>query len=476
MVLRTAWPIVVSRLSYVLMGVVDTLLVAQLGTTETAAVGLGVIATFTVFCFGFGVLNAVKVVTAQAVGAEQPDLSRRTLSQGIALGAGMAALMMVLLPFFDVVQLVGGRGAIGTLGAQYFDIRLLAVIPLFVGNAIFSHLEGTGDTRTPMRAAVMANALNVVLTVALVFGVGPFPAMGAAGAAVGTAIASAAMGVAALVIAIRRYGRLSADMRGMGRLVQLGVPMGVEFFVDELAWLMFAAFVTAAGKPQLAAHVIVSRVICLSLLPGHGVGAAAMILVGQAVGREDRLGAWQVQQRAMRLAFAAMGSVALVFAFFSGPLLSVFTADPAVVEIGTILLLVAVGLQLVESVVLVRTGALQGAGDTMFVMVANIVAAWGLLVPAAFVATTEAGAVGGWLVRLVVLLGLAAAIEARARVVFGVQQGEQLGHEPADVLEINADVLPAAVQSDERVGVAAAGRVDNMRRDAERLALVALQS
>ncbi len=457
MVLRTAWPIVVSRLSYVLMGVVDMLLVARLGTAETAAVGLGVIATFTVFCFGFGLLNSVKVVTAQAVGAGRPHRSSTALAQGMVLGGILGAAMMWLLPEIGIVQLVGGRGDVVALGTQYFDIRVFAAVPLFIGNAIFGHIEGAGDTRTPMRAAVAANALNLVLTAGLVFGVGPFPALGAAGAAWGTAIASASMGAWAVYLILQRYGRLALDnFRGVGELLRLGIPMGLEFFVYELSWLMFAAFVTSAGKAHLAAHVIAARLMCLTVLPGHGISAAAMILVGQATGAGDRAAARDVQRRALRFAFGVMGLGAVVFALFGGALVSAFTADAEVVAVGGVLLIVAGALQLFESVVLVRSGSLQGAGDTFFVMAVNIAAAWGLLVPGALIGCAALGAVGGWLARLGVLALLAVAFEARARFIFGVEEREQLLDELLDIIEIHADVAAPAIERDQRIRVAAA--------------------
>ena len=400
-VMSLAWPIVVSMLSYTFMSLADTVFVAQLGTTEVAAVGLAATATFTLICFGMGLLNAVKVIASQAWGADKPERAREVGWQGIGVGVLCGLLVMGLIPTAPIVLgLMGGVGGVLDLGIEYFNIRLLAVVPIFVSIAAFGYFQGIGDTKTPMRVQVAANVLNIGLDYLLIFGVGPFPEMGTAGAAVATAIAFGVQGVVGVALFWRATaGDRSFRLAGVGELLRLGLPIGVRYFLDVASWAVFTAFVARMGEAHLAAHTIAIRIVSVSFLPGYGIGEAACVLTGQAVGAKDIDAAHRVARRATIIGLWVMGICGVGFLLFGAELVGLFKPDAKVLQIGTHLLVIAAAFQLADAVAMIKTGALNGVGDTTFVMIASVSCAWAVLVPLGYLLCVHTGwgAAGAWI-------------------------------------------------------------------------------
>ncbi|MCA9523604.1 MAG: MATE family efflux transporter [Myxococcales bacterium] len=433
-VVNVAWPIVLSMLSYTFMGVADTLLVGQLGAREVAAVGLGTVAMFAVISFGWGMLDAVKVVVAQAHGAGDETRTISATMQGIALSVASGALILLILPLGPpLLRALGGSGEATRLARDYFVPRLFGALPMLASIAAFGYFQGHGDTRTPMRLQIAANLLNVALDLVLIFGLGPIPALGVAGAAWATVIALTLQAVAALALFFRATtGRRKFEWSGVRRLIDVGLPMGLRFFLDVLSWALFTGFIARYSEAHLAAHTIVVRVISVSFLPGRGIGDAGSILVGHAVGagRFDR--ARIVVRRATIVAATLMGGFGVLFLSAGGAVVGLFTRAPEVIELGRKLMLIAAAFQVVDAIVMVKSGALNGEGDTRFVMLSSALSSWLLLLPLGylFCAHWRMGAHGAWLAltaQIVVLAAVSAwrwerrradeaqAIEARAR-------------------------------------------------------------
>ena len=400
-VMTLAWPIVVSMLSYTFMSLADTVFVARLGTTEVAAVGLATTATFTLTCFGLGLLNAVKVVASQATGADRPERAREIGFQGIGVGILVGFLVLGLTPTAPaILGLMGGEGNVLGLAVEYFRIRLLGAIPIFASVAAFGYFQGLGDTKTPMRVQVGANVLNIVLDYFLIFGVGPFPEMGTAGAAVATAISFGVQGVVGVALFWRATaGDRSFRVTGIGELFRLGLPIGVRYFLDVASWAVFTAFVARQGEAHLAAHTIAIRIVSVSFLPGYGIGEAACVLTGQAVGAKDIDAAHRAARRATIIGLWVMGVCGVGFLLFGAQLVGLFNPEPEVLRIGAHLLIIAAAFQLFDAVAMIKTGALNGVGDTTFVMIASVSCAWAVLVPLGYLLCvyTGWGVAGAWI-------------------------------------------------------------------------------
>lgn len=400
-VIRLSWPIVVSMLSYTAMGVTDTLFVGWVGKVEVAAVGLAIIAIFLVNSFFLGVLNGVKIVSAQATGAKDHKTAVSAGWQGVILsipfGLSVIALGCFREPIFD---LIGGSDGVKAFAGEYFKIRVYSATFWYVTMALCNAMQGTGDTKTPMNVNLVANGLNIVLDPIFIFGLGPIPAMGVYGAGLATVLACFIGMAAAVYLYIKRHGvGLKIDLSIISPILKLGLPNGVRFALDVGGWTVFTALLARMGDSELAANHIAISIIKVSFMPGYAISEAACILTGNYLGAKSRQGIRSSFAAAMKVSIVYMAACGVVFWLAPELLLRCFQTDPEVIRIGRHLLWVAAFFQIIDAVALVAIGSLNGVGDTKFTMYISIIATWFVLLPSAYYlgVVLEMGALGAWL-------------------------------------------------------------------------------
>ena len=311
-----------------------------------------------------------------------------------ALGAAVAFLGPHLFPFLSGSQEVADQADV------YFGIRVLGAPITFLMLGVKSWFEGRGDTKTPMKANLLANGLNIAMDPILIFGWGPIPAMGIAGAAL-TTVGSVA------VAAIWLFGGSGAVLRrtsprqrasSWGSILALGAPLGVRSVLEVGAWVLFTSLVARAGEWELAAHVVVMRIIMVSFLPGHAISESVSVLVGQSLGAGRPEGAREAWKAGTLLAVSGMAVMAVLFVVFPEPFIAVFGADERVVEVARSLLVIAACFQIFDAVAMTSHGALSGAGDTRYVMFVGVAGGWLINLPLAWILVVWAdlGAAGAW--------------------------------------------------------------------------------
>ena len=252
-----------------------------------------------------------------------------------------------------------------------------------------------------MVATLLSNGINVALDPLLIFGLGPIPAFGVSGAAAATVIAYA---VGALFMAWFAFG----DLRRVSPLPKrsliaaiwkVGAPIGLSGVLDVSAFVIFAMVLARSGNAHLAAHVVVLRIVSVSFLPGHAIGDAAGVFVGQALGATRPTAARQAIRSAMILALVVMSACGVVFVAIPSQLLSIFSIEPDVEQIALTLMFIAAAFQFFDAIAMVAHGSLSGAGDTRFVMVLSVTMSWGVKLPLgiALALPLGMGAPGAWL-------------------------------------------------------------------------------
>jgi MATE family multidrug resistance protein len=406
--LRLAWPITISTLSYSAMTLVDTILVGHLGRAELAGVGLGGVMTFVLLCFSIGLLRGANTLVAQAVGAGRAEEAR-----GYETAAVLTALVFGTLTacggqvLAEVLRGLAATPAAGEVARTYLRIRILGAPVALLFVALRELRYGEGDSRAPMRATVAANLVNIGLAWVFVF----VCRLGVAGAALATIVAhTVEAGVLAVPYLRRRrwwssrgagapraHAGLSASH--LGALWRLGVPLGVQFMLEVGSFGVLSLLISAMADTQMAAHQIALQVIHFSFLPAFAVAEAAAVLVGQAVG------AWRLElvPRVARLAlavttaYAALWTVILLFG--ARLIVSGFTDDAGVMAVAVTLLRVATIFQIFDAANVVGRAALRGAGDVRFSAVVGVTTSWLCTPPLAWLLgfRLRLGAVGGWL-------------------------------------------------------------------------------
>ena len=401
-VIDLAWPITVSMLSFTAMGVADTLFVSRLGTEPLAAVGLAVSTTFLILAFGMGLMGGVKVAVAQRTGAGRHSVGKVLAWQGLWISLVVGFGLVLLAPLGPgMFGLMGGDGDVQRMANVYFVIRVVGAPVTFALLALKGWFDGTGDTKTPMKANLIANGLNILLDPLFIFGWGPIPALGVGGAAAATVIGFTA---ALVYVAWSARPHLGGDVRRrpdrqlLAEIWRLGSPMGVRQLLGVGAWVVLISVLARVGAIDLAAHVMVIRIVSVSFLPGYAISEAASVLVGQAVGAGNALAARQAWRHSMVLGTAIMAFFGVVFVVAPEPIVAVFGADPEVAELAITLMMIAAGFQVFDAVAMVSHGALNGAGDTRFTMVTSVLAAWFIQLPVTWTLAVPLGlgAPGAW--------------------------------------------------------------------------------
>jgi putative MATE family efflux protein len=404
---RLAYPAILTMLSQTVMWTVDSAMVGHVGKVELAAVGLGGIMVWTTYSFFVGLTYSVNTYVSQYFGKGRFKDCGRNLWQGlyIALAAG---LFIYVVRFFnpEIIRLLGPAGEVERNTLAYADIRMLSAPFAVLQFAYSNFFRGIGNTKTPMKVVAFANLFNIIGDYFLIFGKGPFPAMGVAGAAVSTAIANFLAAGAFAVISLSRPYREKYDTHRAYRfvysetrkLLKIGLPIGIHFLLDMASFLVFFAYVGRIGTAPLAANQIIIQVLAFSFMPAQGFGIAATTLMGQHIGGGRSDSAKKSAHSALKLGlFYAIG-LGIAFILFASPIVEIFTSDREVMELGRRMMLLAAVFQLFDTIQMIASGALRGAGDTKAPMIITVSFAWMLFLPLAFLFGTVLGwgVVGAW--------------------------------------------------------------------------------
>lgn len=394
---RLAWPLAVSMLSYSIMTLVSTLFVGRLGASALAGVGLGGVASFGLIGFGFGMLRAVKVVVSQATGAgrrsEIPAYVAAGVFLAVALGVlaiGFGRWLCVVIPDFAATPEAGAHAA------HYLSLRNLGAPFALVAILLREARYGLGDSRTPLRSALAANLTNIALDALFILVL----RWGVTGAGAATAVGHL-VEASLLWRASKDPGIAFARARKkhVFHLLRLGMPLGFQFLLEIGAFSVLVVMLGRLSDLDLAAHQIALQMTHISFLPALAVGEAASILVGQAVGAgEDGL-VKGLARRALFVGAIYTGVCGILFWVFGTLIASTFTKDTAVIALAAKLLCVAALFQVFDAVNVVARSVLRGTGDVRFPAVVAVVTAWVCTPPLTWLLGYHfgLGALGGWL-------------------------------------------------------------------------------
>lgn len=381
-----AWPVIISYVSESMVGLVDTLMVGRLGASAVAAVGVGAqlfgAVNIVVMAVGTGTLALV----ARHVGAREAPEAQRILGQSIlaAMALALLAITPVLIWPHGFVRLFNVTPDVADLAAGFVRRVMLGVPGVGLVFVIAAGLRGAGDTRTPLLVGLIVNAVNVAGNYVLIFGRLGFPAMGIAGSGMASAIAVTTGAVVAMLLVTRgglrlRVSRidLRPDRDAIRRLLVIGAPTAAEQVLMQIGFFLYLTFAAAYGTHAMASYFIGVRILAVSFLPGLGFAAAASALVGQNLGARDPAMAERAGWTSAWLCVALMSATGVVAFAFADHIARGFVDDPDVIE-GTVWFIYMLAIaQPLMALDYVFGGALRGAGDTRFPLVAVAVAFYG---------------------------------------------------------------------------------------------------
>ncbi len=384
-IILLAIPMVLEMCMESVFAVVDIFWVAHLGADAVATVGLTESMLTLMYAVAIGLGIGATAMVARRIGEHNPDGAARAAVQAIALGlivsVVFAVLGVALAP--KLLALMGGSPWVLEHGSSFTRIMFAgnaSILLLFLINAIF---RGAGDAAIAMRVLWLANAINIVLGPCFIFGLGPFPEMGVAGAAVATTIGRGTGVLYAFSKLIRSGGRfdirrshLKLEPAIMRRLVSLSSTATFQVFIGMASWIGLIRTISTFGSNAVAGYTIGIRVIVFALLPSWGMANAAATMVGQALGARKPDRAETAVWRAGFYNMICLGIVGVLFVVFARQIIGLFTNDPNVVPYGVdCLRIVSYGF-LFYAYGMVLTQSFNGAGDTWTPTIINLFVFW----------------------------------------------------------------------------------------------------
>ncbi len=414
--MRLAAPLALAQAGTQIMGVVDLAVLGRVGSRELGAAGLGTAIFFFAAVVGMGLVMGIDPMISQALGAGDELRARHVLWQGIWIALGTTAILTIpllvsplILPLFRIEH------DLQRMTTAFVLVRAAGLAPLLLFLVARAYLQAHHVTRPMVMAMLVGNVFNFLLDVLLVFGgaglprwVGPLraiPPLGVVGAAISTDLGSLLQ--LAIVAAAVRSIRLPAHDAGalqranreeIGRGVRVGFPVGLQMGVEVGIFALVGLLAGRLGALELAAHQLVLSLASLTYTIAMGVSIAASVRVGLAVGARN--------QRATRVAgFVAiatgtcwMAVSATILALAPRQVARIVSNQTDVIAAAVPLLFVAAFFQIADGVQAVAAGALRGAGDTRFSLVANIVGYWVIALPVALYLgfVRSMGVVGMW--------------------------------------------------------------------------------
>lgn len=375
-----------------LQGLVDHVLVGNiLGYTANAAIGVSWQIFLVVIVFMASLFTGQAVLVARYVGAGDADRVNKTVQQALITAIAMYFVMAPIGYFAAPILLdfANASPAVRELAMPFLRVNFTFSIGMLLFFMLTTALRAAGDARTPMRLGVTMTILNVVLNIILIRGLGPIPALGTMGSALGTVIASSTVSTFALyqlfkgrlVIKLSRHMDWRPDWTIIKSLFRFGLPTGVQGIAMNVAGVMLLRFIGSleqSAEAQGAYAIGYTELFSLITWTSVGLMGAAATIAGQNLGAGHPERAIQGVHTASRIGLGVAAAVGFTFVAFPEALLGLFGAtDPAVQTIGEQLLQYLAVSGFFITLALTYTGGLQGTGDTrspLFITLASQIA------------------------------------------------------------------------------------------------------
>jgi putative MATE family efflux protein len=384
-----AWPTMVQNLIGGLQGMVDHALVGHfVGYAGNAAIGVAIQIFIVVIAFMMSVFAGMGVLVARFAGANEPEKVNRTVYQAFVAAFAMWAFFLaplgwVLAP--TLLEVVHAAPAVRAEALPFLRIMFIGSIGMMLFFMVSGALRAAGDARTGLRLGILLTVGNIIFNVAFITGIGPFPRLGTAGAAVGSTIAG--LIVSGVAVYLLFSGRLAVTWhRGMDwrpdwptirALFRFGLPTGIQGIAMNVAGVLLLRFIGSlpqSAQAQAAYAIGYTELFSFITWTSVGLMAAAATVAGQNLGAQRPERSVHGVHVAAGLGLGVAAVIGILFIAFPRQLLGLFgMTDPAVVSLGTQLLRFLSLSGLFVTVALTYTGGLQGTGDTRSPLYISIV-------------------------------------------------------------------------------------------------------
>ncbi|WP_297063063.1 MATE family efflux transporter [Thermococcus sp.] len=392
--LKLAGPLIVNNLVQVVYNITDTFWLGKLGREALSAPGVTWPIIGTLMALGMGFATAGFAFVGQYIGAGEFKKAGRSAgalySLMVFFSVVTAIISVLILPY--ALRFMKVTSSLYPYAKTYATIVFLGVPFAFTYMAFSALMRASGDTKTPMKITLLTVFLNIVLDPLFIFGVGPFPRLDVAGAAVATVIANATGSAIGLYLMFS--GRvalkltpssLRPDLEFYKRLFRVGLPSGIGQSANSFGFVVLTRIIMGFGDVTYAAYVITTRLVNFLTSISRGISMAMGTMIAQNVGAGKFERAKRIAERAMLINFTIASLAVLIIGTFRVPIFKVFLDDPKVIAESKIVLeYFLISVPFFNGIFIVVNRTFLSAGHTKKSMALGIIRLWGLRIPLSY--------------------------------------------------------------------------------------------
>ena len=401
------------------MSLVDVAMVGHLGPEALAATGMGGMLAWGALSIVLGIRTSVQTITSRRLGQKKTKECINALINGFILASVYALPISILGYSYGclIIPLFIDDTLTTSIAINYFSISSIGIFFNALSFVFQGFYTGIEKTKIHLNVTIVSNVINVYLNAGLIYGKqglinvlslekisffdfshlwfwADFDGMGVSGAAIGTLISSIWMMLHYFYYlnkqeVVRQHnGFLSTgvNLKMLKKQVSLSLPMGIQEMMIAIGYSIFYKIMSIIGIIELATTQLLFTIMHASFMPAMGVGQACATLVGKYMGSKEIEKSEQSIKESLRIAEYIMGTMGLVFIFFSKPILMIFTSDPNIINLGVWGLRLIGFLQFIDAICFTLFLALTGAGNTLFPALVESSLIWGFMLPVSYYA------------------------------------------------------------------------------------------
>jgi len=358
------------------------LMVGSVSVYALAAVGMSM-----QFMMVVNVLMTLYVIGGNALISRFIGQGRKRRASALLYSLGIFALILSVFVslggYFGsetLYTIMGAKTEVIQQGSLYFKILSCGIAVIFLDNLLYNALSAAGDTTSSFVIKLISSGLNGFLNYVFIFGHFGFEAMGIEGAAYATVIAYIFNVISYLIFMSSPKTKINLipiiNIKDIKRVWSVGWSAALDRGISSLSFLVFVSIITAYGTAELAGYQVGLRIEGIAFMPGFGFAIAAMALVGQNLGANDKEKAYNMGIISGRIAYIFMGSVGVILIFFPEFLVGFFTKDLSTIKVASFYLILVGLAQIPLAIMFVYSASLRGAGATKTTLKINVLSLW----------------------------------------------------------------------------------------------------
>ncbi|MGD1118572.1 MAG: MATE family efflux transporter [Dehalococcoidales bacterium] len=393
--LQLAWPMIVMEATYMVSQLWDMKWVGRHeGENAIAALGIANLVTMLISTVDMGIITGARAMIARFIGEKDNQGARKVAAQAFIMAAVWSSLVTVFGAIFagPIIRIFHVDPAVVADGMKYLRVFFLGWIALDIMIIGLYSMQASGDSFRPMVLEISIRTIHLTICPLLVLGVGFFPELGMAGAALANVIAQCVGAVAVLTLLFGGHTRIKLSLRDIrlapniiGRMIKIGLPSLLSMVQANFAMFVITWIILPFGTAVFAANSLVSNFQNFIITPNIGLGTAVGVLVGQNLGAKK-------PERAVKSTWVGGGILeafliccGIVILVWAEPIVKFLSNDPSLVTIGASFMRIATVGYLVMGLNSALGNCINGAGDTLPNMLINIAMIWVVQIPLTYI-------------------------------------------------------------------------------------------